>query len=443
MADRRRILILGAAGRDFHDFNLVFRDDPTVEVVAFTMTQLPGIGQRRYPAELAGPLYPNGIPIEPMEDLEQLMFEQRVEEAVFSYSDVSHQAVMHVASRVLAAGAGFRLLSPRSTMLTSTKPVIAITAVRTGAGKSPIARWLSRYLRSQGHDVAVLRHPMPYGDLRLERVQRFASEADLVEHRCTAEEREEYEPHIDFGNVVFAGIDYADILAAAEAEATVVIWDGGNNDAPFIRPDLWITVVDALRPDHLTSHHPGELVLRSADVIVLNKANAVDETVLSRLDADVRNVNPDAAVVRAASTITLDDPEAVAGARVLVVEDGPTTTHGGMSYGAGLVAAQGAGAAEILDPRVTAHPLVSEVYANYPHLGNVLPAIGYNPEQLEALEATIDAADADAVVSGTPIDLARLLDLQTPVVRARYEFEELSNPGLQSIIDDTLATLAP
>lgn len=441
MGDRRRILILGAAGRDFHDFNLVFREDPRVEVVAFTMTQLPGIGERRYPPELAGTLYPDGIPIRPMEDLERLIDEFAVDDAVFSYSDVSHQSVMHVASRVLAAGAGFRLLSPPSTTLSSNRPVIAITAVRTGAGKSPIARWLSRHLRSRGLDVAVLRHPMPYGDLRLERVQRFASEEDLVAHECTAEEREEYEPHIEFGNVVFAGVDYADILRTAESEADVVIWDGGNNDAPFVRPDLWITVVDALRPDHLTSHHPGELVLRSADVVILNKAHAVDEDLLLRLEGDVRAVNRGASILRAASPITLEDPEAVAGARVIVVEDGPTTTHGGMSFGAGLVAAERAGAAHVVDPRLSAHPLVAEVYAQYPHLGNVLPAIGYNPEQLEALEATIDGSGADVVVSGTPIDLARLLDLRTPVVRARYEFEDLSNPGLEAIVDDILAGL--
>lgn len=441
MSERRRILILGAAGRDFHDFNLVFREDPDVEVVAFTMTQLPGIGERKYPAELAGSLYPHGIPIHPMEDLEELIERHEVDEAVFSYSDVSHQSVMHVASRVLAAGAGFRLLSPPSTTLSSNRPVIAITAVRTGAGKSPLARWLSRYLRSKGHHVAVLRHPMPYGDLRLERVQRFASEADLVAHRCTAEEREEYEPHIEFGNVVFAGVDYADILAAAEDESDVVIWDGGNNDAPFVKPDLWITVVDALRPDQLTSHHPGEFVLRSADVVILNKAHAAGERVLTRLDDDVRAANPDATILRAASPITLADPEAVAGARVIVVEDGPTTTHGGMSHGAGLVAAERAGAAEIIDPRLSAHPLVAEVYAAYPHLGKVLPAIGYNPDQLAALEATIDGSGADVVVSGTPIDLARLLDITTPVVRARYEFHDLSEPGLQSMVDDILTAL--
>ncbi len=438
MSERTKTVILGAAGRDFHDFNMVFRDDPSYEVVAFTMTQLPGIGERSYPPELAGSLYPEGIPIEPMDRLEELIDSHGATEAVFSYSDVSHEQVMHVASRVLARGCGFRLLSPSRTTLTSTKPVIAITAVRTGAGKSPIARWLSRHLRDQGHAVAALRHPMPYGDLRLERVQRFASEADLLAHECTAEEREEYEPHLELGNVVFAGVDYGDILAAAEAEADVIIWDGGNNDGPFVQPDLWVTVVDALRPDHLVSHHPGELVLRSADVVVVNKVNAAAPEVVAGVEASVRAINSTATIIRASSPVTLEDEAAVHGKRVLVVEDGPTTTHGGMSHGAGLVAAERAGPSAIIDPRHSAAPLVQATYEAYPHIGTILPAIGYNPEQLAALESTIDESDADVVVSGTPINLARLLSLETPVVRARYEFEDLSEPGLAAIVDETI-----
>lgn len=432
---RRRILILGAAGRDFHNFNVAFRDDPGVEVVAFTATQIPGIGGRRYPPSLAGPLYPEGIPIEDESSLEALCRERRVEQVVFAYSDVAHATVMHVGSRALAAGADFTLLGPDRTMLRSRLPVIAVSAVRTGCGKSQTSRWLSRRLRARGLRVAVLRHPMPYGDLEAERLQRFASRADLEAQRCTLEEREEYEPHLDAGNVVFAGVDYAAILAAAEGEADVVIWDGGNNDFPFIRPDLHVVVADALRPDHAATHHPGEAAARMADVVVINKVDAASAEGAQRAADTIRALNPRAALVRAASPVRLADPAAVAGRRALVVEDGPTITHGGMSYGAGYVAAVSAGAAEIVDPRAAATPEIQAVYSAYPHIGRVLPAVGYSPAQLDALRRTIDAAGADVVVSATPIDLAALIPLGKPVVRARYELADAGSPTLGEIVD--------
>lgn len=438
MNDRRRVVILGAAGRDFHVFNVVYRDDPEIEVVAFTATQIPRIHGRPYPTELAGGEYPGGIPIEPEARLEEIIRRHRVDEVAFAYSDVTHEHVMHLASRALAAGADFVLHGPRSTQLPSTKPVIAITAVRTGCGKSQIARWLSRHLREKGITAAALRHPMPYGDLRLERVQRFGSMDDIIRAGCTAEEREEYEPHIAFGNIVFAGVDYAAILVAAEAEADIIVWDGGNNDFPFIDPDLSIVVVDALRPDHLATHHPGEMVLRSADVVVVNKVDAATHDQVDLAMAGVRDLAPDAKVLQAESPVTLDDPEAVRGARVLVVEDGPTTTHGGMAAGAGLAATMAAGAREVIDPRVSAAPLLKETYEAFPHLGPILPAVGYFPEQLAALEDTINASGADVVVAGTPIDLTSLISVDMPVVRARYEFAEHGEPTLEGVVDEFL-----
>lgn len=436
MSDRRRVMILGAAGRDFHVFNVVYRDDPDTEVVAFTATQIPRIDGRPYPPELAGDLYPEGIPIESEDRLEEIIRRDRVDEVAFAYSDVTHEHVMHLASRALATGADFVLHGPRSTQIPSAKPVIAITAVRTGCGKSQIARWLSRHLREKGITAAALRHPMPYGDLRLERVQRFGSMDDIVRAGCTAEEREEYEPHIAFGNIVFAGVDYAAILAAAEEEADVIVWDGGNNDFPFITPDLSIVVVDALRPDHLTTHHPGEMVLRSADVVVVNKVDAATPDQVELAMAGVHDLAPDATVLQAASPVTLDDPGAVTGARVLVVEDGPTTTHGGMVAGAGLAAALAAGAGEVIDPRISAAPLIKQTYEAFPHLGPILPAVGYFPEQIEALEDTINASGADVVVAGTPIDLTALISVDMPVVRARYEFAEHGEPTLEGVIDE-------
>jgi predicted GTPase len=442
-ADGRRILILGAAGRDFHNFNVVYRDNPRVRVIAFTAAQIPGIGGRRYPAALAGPLYPDGIPIRDERELEALCRGERVDEVVFAYSDVPHEHVMHLASRALAIGADFALLGPRSTMLRSRLPVIAITAVRTGCGKSAIARWLSARLRRAGRKVAVLRHPMPYGDLFRQRVQRFATVKDLVAGNCTIEEREEYEPHIAAGNVVFAGVDYAAILEAAEREADILVWDGGNNDFPFIRPDLHIAVADALRPGHIATHHPGEAVARMADLLVVNKVDAASpEQVRSAIDG-LRAVNPAAPIVRARSPVRLDDPAAIAGRRVLVVEDGPTITHGGMPFGAGYRAAVAAGAGEIVDPRPAAAPEIAAVFQAYPHIGEVLPAVGYGAAQLAALAATINASTAEILVSATPIDLARLVRIDKPVIRARYEFAEDGTPGLANAIDEFLGGPPP
>lgn len=430
----RHVLILGAAGRDFHNFNVVFRDDPTQRVVAFTATQIPGVADRRYPPALAGRLYPEGIPIFDESRLEDLIAAHAIDVVVFAYSDVTHQHVMHLGSRAMAAGADFTLLGPRRTMLTSRRPLISVTAVRTGCGKSQVSRWVSRRLRQAGLKTAVLRHPMPYGDLSRGPVQRFASLADLTAANCTAEEREEYEPHIVAGNVVFAGVDYHAILTEAEEEADFIIWDGGNNDFPFIEPDLSIVVVDALRPDQLATHHPGETVLRLADVVVVNKVDAASQEAVDQAIQGVRLINPAATVVKAASPVTLE--ESVAGKRVIVVDDGPTITHGGMPFGAGYAAATAGGAAEIVDPRHSADPPMSAVFEAYPHIGRVLPAMGYSPAQLESLAATINRSAAEVVVVGTPMDLAALVPLDKAVVRARYEFAEAGEPTLGTIVDD-------
>lgn len=438
-ATRRRILILGAAGRDFHNFNLVYREDPGSCIVAFTAAQIPGIADRRYPPELAGPLYPRGIPILDEGELEALCSGQRVDEVVLAYSDLSHDEVMHLGSRALAAGADFTLLGPRRTMLACARPVIAITAVRTGCGKSAIARWVSCRLRESGRRVAVLRHPMPYGELSKGRVQRFASIADLDAAGCTIEEREEYEPHIALGNVVFAGVDYVAIVAAAEVEADIIVWDGGNNDFPVIRPDLHIVVADALRPRQIATHHPGETVARMADLLVVNKVDAAAPENVAIAMAGLRAVNTRAPIVQAASPIRLDDPAAVRGRRVMVIEDGPTITHGGMAYGAGYVAALAAGAADIIDPRSFVAPELQDVFRAFPHIGNVLPAIGYGPAQLRALAATINAGPAEIVVSATPVDLARLIRIDKPLVRARYAYAERGTPGLSVFIDGFLS----
>jgi predicted GTPase len=428
------VVIVGAAGRDFHNFNTVYRDDPTAEVVAFTAAQIAGIAGRRYPPSLAGPLYPEGIPIVEEAELEELCRARSVGEVVFAYSDVPHEHVMHVASRALAAGADFALLGPKRTMLSSSLPVIAITAVRTGCGKSAVARWLSHRLRRRGLRVAVLRHPMPYGDLAKERAQRFASMADLDAAQCTAEEREEYEPHIAVGNVVFAGVDYAEVLRMAETESEIIVWDGGNNDFPFVKPDLHVTIADALRPHQIATHHPGETVVRMADVLVINKTDSAPLSDVELTEQGLRAVNSRAVVVRAASPIQLDDSAAVGGKRVLVIEDGPTITHGGMAYGAGYLAAVAAGA-DVVDPRPSAAPGIREIFEAYPHIGKVLPAVGYGATQLAALQATINGAEVDVVVSATPADLGHLLSLNKKVVRARYEFAEVGEPNLSSIID--------
>ncbi len=438
----QRVVIAGAAGRDFHNFNVVYRDDPDVEVVAFTATQIPGIDERRYPTILAGPRYPEGIAILPEADLERVIADRHADTVVFAYSDVTHEAVMHLASRALAAGADFELLGPERTMLTSLRPVIAVSAARTGTGKSQTARWINRRLRARGIRTAVIRHPMPYGDLAAQRVQRFASTADLDVADATAEEREEYEPHITAGSAVFAGVDYAAILEAAEQEADVIIWDGGNNDFPFYRPTLHLALVDALRPGHAAHYHPGETVVRMADVVVITKTNAATAEQIMATEAEARLLNPRATVLHAASPITLDDPAAVCGRRVLVVDDGPTLTHGGMPHGAGYAAAREAGAREIIDPRPFATPVIAEVFRRYPHLGAVLPALGYDDKQLAALRATIEAADPEVVVAGTPLDLAALLRLDRPVVRARYEYADAGEPSLGPIVDAAIGTLA-
>lgn len=438
MAARRKVLIAGAAGRDFHDFNVLYRDDPATEVVVFTAAQIPGIAGRRYPASLAGALYPEGIPILPEAELEALVRERGVDEVVLAYSDLSHPEAMHLASRALAAGASFVLPGPRATMLRAPLPVVAVCAVRTGAGKSAVTRWLSRRLRERGLRCAVLRHPMPYGDLERQAVQRFAALADLDRAGCTVEEREEYEPHLALGNVVWAGVDYARILEQAAREADVILWDGGNNDFPFLRPDLMVVLADALRPRQADSHHPGEACLRMADVIVLSKCDSAPAADVAALAAACRALNPRAAVVRGALPIRLDDPAAVRGRRVAVVEDGPTLTHGGMAHGAGFIAATRAGASGIVDPRAAAVPAIAALLARYPHIGPVLPAVGYSPEQLEALRLTLDGMAAEAIVSATPADLSRLIRLGKPVIRARYEFEELDAPALWAQVEALL-----
>jgi predicted GTPase len=430
-----RVLIMGAAGRDFHNFNMVYRDDPATEVIAFTATQIPEIAERRYPAALAGPRYPQGIPIVDEAQLATLCREQRIDQVVFSYSDVTHAQVMHSASIVLATDADFLLLGPRRTMLQAQVPVIAVSAVRTGCGKSQTTRWLSRLLKQRGLRVAIIRHPMPYGDLERQSVQRFARRPDLDAADCTIEEREEYEPHLALGNVVYAGVDYAAITARAEAEADVILWDGGNNDFPFLHPDLHIVLVDPLRAGNETTHHPGEAVLRMADIVVLAKVNSASDADIQLVTDNARRINPAATIVRGASPVRLEDPAAVRGKRVLVVEDGPTITHGGMSYGAGYVAATEAEAAEIIDPRSHAVGEIAAVYAQYPHIGSVLPAVGYHPSQLQDLGETINAAAADVVVAATTCNLEALLDINKPVVRARYEYAEASEPGLGKQIE--------
>ena len=431
---RTRIVIMGAAGRDFHDFNVLYRDDATVEVVAFTATQIPGIDDRRYPVELAGPLYPAGIPIRPEGDLERIVREERIDRVAFCYSDVSHETVMHAASRALAGGAEFVLHAPRRTMLRSRRPVVAICAVRTGSGKSQTTRFVATHLEAQGLRTAVIRHPMPYGDLVAQRVQRFASYADLDLHRTTIEEREEYEPHLDAGRLVFAGVDYAAILAAAEAEADVVLWDGGNNDLPFYRPDLHIVVADPLRPGDELRYHPGEANLRLADVVVVNKIDSATPEGLATVLADIAAANPGAEVVEARSSLRLEGGDIV-GKRVVVVEDGPTLTHGGMTFGAGVVAAERFGAAEIVDPRPYAVGSLKATLERYPALVRLLPAMGYGDAQIHDLEATLNAVPADLVLAATPIDITRVLTPTLPVVRVRYELEEMAGARLEALLE--------
>lgn len=436
---RRRVLILGAAGRDFHDFNLVFRDRPEVEVVAFTAAQIPNIAGRRYPAALAGALYPEGIPIEPEADLERLIAERRVDEAVFAYSDVAHVDVMHLASRVLAAGADFRLLGTRATMLPATRPVVSICAVRTGAGKSPAARRAAALLREAGLRVGVLRHPMPYGDLAQQAVQRFASLPDLDRAGCTIEEREEYEPHLSAGSVVYAGVDYARILAAAEAESDVLLWDGGNNDTPFLVSDLEIVCLDPHRAGHERTYHPGEVNLLRAHVVLLTKLDTADVERIHEVRRTLDAVRPGVPVIDSAMPVSVDAPEAVRGRRVVVVEDGPTITHGGLPFGAGVLAARRFGAREIVDPRPFAVGSLAQVYAAWPHIGPVLPAMGYGAAQVADLAATLAAVPCDTVVLGTPVDLRHVLPVRQTVVRTRYDLVELGRPTLADVLAPLIA----
>jgi len=433
MAARRRLVILGAAGRDFHNFNVVYRQEAGVEVVAFTAAQITGIAGRRYPPELAGPLYPHGIPIFDEAELEDLIRRQSVDQVVFAYSDVSHAHVMHTASRVLAAGADFALLGPKVTQLRARVPVIAVTAVRTGCGKSQTSRYLAGLLKDKGLRVGVIRHPMPYGNLKAQAVQRFATMADLAAAHCTLEEREEYEPHLAIGHTVYAGVDYGRILDLAQSENDLILWEGGNNDFPFYRPDWHVCLVDPLRPGHESAYHPGEATLRMADTVVIVKTDSVEPAEVDQAREHVRRLNPAARVILAASPARLDDSEAVRGRRVVVVEDGPTVTHGGMAWGAGWLAATRAGA-EVVDPRPWAAPEIAAAYARYPHLPQVLPALGYSEAQLDDLCATLNAVPADVVVSASPIDLCRLVSPNKPVVRARYEFAEVESPGLAGLL---------
>ena len=439
--ERERVVIMGAAGRDFHDFNVVFRDDPATEVVAFTATQIPGIAGRRYPPELAGPAYPDGIPIVPEADLDRLIAERAVRRVVFAYSDVSHETVMHVASRALAAGADFALLGPGHTMIRSHRPVIAVCAVRTGAGKSQTTRAIAALAEARGIHPVVIRHPMPYGDLAAQRVQRFATVDDLDRHAATIEEREEYEPHLDAGRVVYAGVDYAAILAAADAEADLILWDGGNNDFPFIRSDLLVVVADPLRTGDELRYHPGETTLRMADVVVINKVDAADPADVARLCRAIHEAVPSAEILLARSRLSLDGGS-IEGRRVLVVEDGPTLTHGGMAFGAGVVAAERFGAAELIDPRPFAVGGIAEVLARYPHLRPLVPAMGYGPEQVAELAATLDGAGADCILAATPIDLRRVMTLRTPIVRVRYELEQAEGRPLADLVAPVLDAAA-
>ncbi|MGD8552894.1 MAG: cyclic 2,3-diphosphoglycerate synthase [Anaerolineales bacterium] len=431
---RKRVLILGAAGRDFHNFNVFFRDNPEFEVVAFTATQIPNIEGRRYPAALAGEDYPEGIPIHPEQELEKLIEELDIEQAVFAYSDVSHEYVMHIASRILASGADFRIMGSGTTQLDSTKPVVAVCAARTGSGKSQTSRYIADKLIEIGHRVVVVRHPMPYGDLEKQAVQRFETYADLDKNECTIEEREEYEPHIDRGIIVYAGVDYEKILRKAEDDADVILWDGGNNDLPFYKPDFHLVIVDPHRPGHELSYHPGEANVRSADVVLINKVDTAGAEAIMQVRDNVAILNPGATIIEAASPIFLEDPQSIHGKRVLVVEDGPTLTHGGMAFGAGWVAARRFGAAEIIDPRPFAVGSIQDTYAKYPTTGNVLPAMGYGKKQIHELEQTIAASNAELIIIGTPIDLTRLMKIKQPSERVRYELEVIGQPGLDPIL---------
>jgi predicted GTPase len=437
---KAKVLIMGAAGRDFHNFNVFFRDNECYEVIAFTAAQIPGIAGRRYPRELAGSLYEEGIPIHPEEKLPELIKEHRLDQVILAYSDLSHETVMQKASLVLAAGADFRLMGTESTMLRSKKPIISVCAVRTGSGKSPTSQKLVDILKEKGLSVVVVRHPMPYGDLLKQECQRFASMEDCIRNECTIEEREEYEPYICCGTVVYSGVDFNKILRRAEEEADIIIWDGGNNDIPFYKPDLHIVIADPHRPGHELTYYPGEVNVRLADVVIVNKVGSARKEDVELVIKNVRSINKKAVIMKADSVITADKPELIKGKHVLAVEDGPTLTHGGMSYGAGIIAAKKYEAKKVVDPRPYAVGSISKVYEDFQHLGDVLPAMGYGTAQMKELEMTINAAECDTVIAGTPIDLGGLLKLNKPVVRVRYRIEEV-DVKLKDIIEDWLKIL--
>mgnify|MGYP000279971935 CR=1 FL=1 len=443
MPRRKKVIIMGAAGRDFHNFNVFFRNNPDFEVVCFTATQIPSIENRIYPPELSGELYPNGIPIYPEDDLPDLIKKHDVDLVVLAYSDISYEYVMRRSAIVNSLGADFMLLGPKSTMLRSEKPVIAVTAVRTGCGKSQISRKIFEILSRKGIKPVSIRHPMPYDtDLAKQVVQRFSSYEDLDRYNCTIEEREEYEPYIDMGGVVYAGIDYERILKMAQKESDVIIWDGGNNDFPFIKPDLWITVVDPHRAGHEIRYYPGEVNFRSADVIIINKVNTARKEDVEKVKKNIREVNPDAKVIEAVSEIRVDNPDMIKDKRVLIIEDGPTVTHGEMNYGAGYFAAIKYGAKEIIDPRPFAVGSILETFRRYPHLSKVLPAMGYGKRQIEELEQTINRCDADLIVSGTPIDLNRILNVDKPIVRVRYGVDSETEKRIDEVIEAFLRGLS-
>lgn len=435
---KHRVLIMGAAGRDFHNFNTYFRENADCEVIAFTATQIPNIGGREYPPELSGKLHPDGIPIYPEEELTDIIKRESIDLVVFSYSDVSHEYVMQKGSQVLAAGANYLLLSPNATQIKAKVPVISVCAIRTGCGKSQVSRKLVALLEARGKKVVAIRHPMPYGELAEQAVQRFASYDDLDRHNCTIEEREEYEPYIDKGLVVYAGVDYEAIVRRAEKEADVIIWDGGNNDSPFIEPDLEITVLDPLRAGQERGYHPGETNFLTADVLIINKYEQASAEQLSIVFANIAHCNPKAQVIKGASKISVDDPAAIKGKKVLVIEDGPTLTHGGMSFGAGMVAAIEHGASEIIDPRPFAMGSIKDAYTKYPNLGKLIPALGYYEDQLTDLEASIKATPCDLVLIGSPIDIRRVIDVEKPSMRVGYELEEIGEPTLNGVLDTFL-----
>jgi len=433
-----KVIIMGAAGRDFHNFNVYFRNNSNYEVVAFTATQIPDIAGRKYPAELSGPLYPEGIPIYPEEELPDLIRGKQIDQVILAYSDLPYQYVMDKASIVLAHGADFRLMGPKSTMLKSNLPVVSICAVRTGCGKSQTTRKVTDILKKKGYKIAVIRHPMPYGDLREQIWQRYENYADLDRYNCTIEEREEYEPHLDRGNILYAGVDYQEILKRAEKDVDIIVWDGGNNDLPFYKPDLHIVVTDPHRAGHEMTYYPGEANLRMADVAVINKIDTAYPDKINLLRENIYKLAPNAVVVDAASPLTIDHPELIRGKKVLVVEDGPTLTHGEMKYGAGVVAAQKFGAKEIIDPRPYAVGTIKDTYTKYPGIGTLLPAMGYGKKQIQELEDTINAVDCDIVIIGTPIDLSRIIKINKKSIRVKYELQEIGKPNLEEVLSQKI-----